>query len=130
MKLLVTSMSGNRLFTKAIRRLVPQLKQLEESFSGVTLEGEDFDEMIVSFVDASDYAEEIESRERVYHADVPIPYQERYKPAQDDELLSDMAKTVREVFENAPVKESTREKLLERFSKWENAIRQQSIRAV
>lgn len=124
-------MSGNRLFTKALRRLVPKLKELEESVAALVLDA-DFDDMVVSFVDASPgyHAEEIESRDRVYHVDVPIPQQQSFRPTDDDKLLVEMLAELREAFESAPVRESTRAELMQRFSKWESTARQQSMRAV
>ncbi len=134
MKFGVGSMIANRAYrsySKAVSRLSPQLRRLKECVEPVRLEGEKFDDILVSFVDQpAPHYEEIKNRDRTYHVEVAIPEQESYKPVDDDALLLKIASQLREVIERVPVKESTRAELLQRFSKWESSIRQQTMRAV
>jgi hypothetical protein len=123
-----------RAFSKALRedRLSPKLDQLKEIFRPVKLEDEKFDNILVSFVDPfpEDHYHVVRNRDRIYHVEIAVPEMPSYKPTEDEALLLKIAEKLREVLERAPVTEATREELLQRFSKWESSIRQQSMRAV
>jgi hypothetical protein len=121
-----------RAFSKARARLAPKLDQLEEVFQPIKLEGEKFDDILVTFVDATpeDRYHEVNNRDRFYHVEVAVPEMPTYRPSEDEELLLKIAEKLRHVLERVPVMESTRAALLERFSKWESTVRQQSMRAV
>ena len=135
MKFGVVQMFENRayrVFSKARARLAPKFYQLEEVFQPLKLEGEKFDDILVTFVDATpeDYYREVKNRDRFYHVEVAVPEMPTYKPSEDEELLLKIADKLRGVLERAPVKDSTRAELFQHFSKWESTIRQQTIRAV
>jgi len=120
-----------RAFSKARARLAPQLRALEEALQPVRANSEQFDDILVTFVDPPEgYYRELKNRDRIYHVEVAIPAQESFKPAEDEALLLKIAEKLREVLERAPVEETVRAELLQRFSKWESTIRQQSMRAV
>lgn len=134
MRIFIGEMFENRayrVYSKAVRRLNPQLEQMKEIFSPVKLDGEQFDDIMVTFVDqASPYYHEVKNRDRIYDVEVAVPEMETYKPEEDEALLLKIAAQLREVLERAPVRESARAEMLERFSKWESSIRQGSMRAV
>jgi hypothetical protein len=134
MRIFIGEMFENRAYraySKAVRRLNPQLEHMKEIFSPVRLDGEKFDDILVTFVDAPEgYYHEVKNRDRMYHVEMAVAEMPSYKPPEDEALLLKIAAQLREVMERAPVRESTRAELLKRFSKWESAIRQQSMRAV
>lgn len=120
-----------RAFSKARARLAPQLRALEEALLPVGTAGEQVDDILVTFVDPPQgHYRELKNRDRIYHVEVAIPDQESYPPAEDEALLLKIAEKLREVLERAPVKDATRAELLQRFSEWEGAVRQQSLRPV
>ncbi len=133
MRFFVTQTFENRAyraFSKARARLTPKFDQLKEVFGALHLEGEQFDDIMVTFVDqSSPYYHEVKNHDRIYQVEVAVPDMS-FKPAEDDALLIKIAAQLREVVSRAPVKESTRTELLRQFSMWESSIRQQSIRPV
>lgn len=134
MKLGVGQMFENRsyrAFSKARARLTPQLRALEEALLPVKTAGEQFDDILVTFVDPPEGRyRELKNRDRIYHVEVAIPDQESYPAGEDEAVLLKIAEKLREVLERVPVKDATRAELLQRFAVWEGALRQQPLRAV
>ena len=133
MKFFVTQTFENRAYrgySKARARLASKFDELKEIFQPVKLENEKFDDVVVTFVDHPEpYYHELKNSDRVYDVEIAVP-EMSYKPQEDQGLLVKIAERLREVLDRVPIKESTRAELLERFSKWESSIRQQSMRAV
>lgn len=131
MDFMVTQMTSNRAYSKARRRLHENFDQLKRIFTGMRLDGEPFDMILVSFVDEpSDLYREIRNNDRVYHVELGIPQMNSYSPENDPRLLITIADHLRKVLEASPASDRNKKELLKRFSEWESNIRKQSLRVI
>lgn len=94
MEIMISLLTENRKFSKALRRL-DEITNIEEKLKDVKLSNEKFDEVHIFFVDESvNYSKETPNKLGVLQIDVGYDDSLSFSPADDNKLIKEMKKQI------------------------------------
>jgi len=121
-------MTANRFFTKAVRRLHQDLKNLENRYTYLILKNEPFDNIFVFFVDRTqDFEPRHEVKNGDYSIEIAVPLMQSYAQQHDSELLLRIADVLRSELEKSSMNINNKKEIVARFAEWDSEIRKQTL---
>ncbi len=97
MKISITAVTRNRMFSKALIRISPQIEPMKLAMEGFSTTDEEFDVLQIVFVDKNDEYLKVSGTkkgDRLFQVEVGIPSNISFKPDSDEKLAKETKRRV------------------------------------